>query len=326
MGFFFGNLRLQGGNFLLQGTLFGCLGLLSLALGLHPRVFDGLQYGRLFGGFTGHTVFFLLEACCLHRCHLTHPGAPRQILQLPLNGRFARNRLHLAVDSGRKETFASGFEARHGAGMVLRALCAPGFGLGQKRIASGKGPLNLGVLATGLRVGEVEPLGPHLLQRESGAHAVGLGRRQLGLHARPHGPGQGVVADHLESSLALGGATIDHLVVDAPCLSLPTDRDKLFILRRDGHSRVKKRGLHHALDIGLAGHTDAHIAAGFAVQHPDSDGHGLGLSGLQHVLTRPRPRRSAQPQQPSPPNTCSHDSPVYRKNSPLTVSAANRPT
>ena len=313
LGFFFGNLRLQGSNLLLQGTLFGRLGLLGLTLGLQPRVFDGLLYGRLFGGCAGHKVFFLLDACSLHRCHLTHPGAPRQILQLPLDGRVARNCLHLAIDTGREKTFAAGFETRHGAGMALLALCAPGFGLGQKRLALGKGPLNFGVLATGLRVGEVEPLGPHPLQRECSAHAVGLGSRQLGLHASPHGPGQGVVADHLESGFALRGAAIDHLVVDAPGLTLPTHRDKLFILRRDGHSRVKKRGLHHTLDIGLAGHADAQIAAGLAIEHPGSNGHGLGLSGLQHVLTRPRPRRSEQPQQPSPPHTCSHDSPVYRK-------------
>lgn len=326
MGFFFGNLRLQGGNLLLQGPLFGRLGLLGLALGLHPRVFDGLQLGRLFGGCAGLTVFFLLDARSPDRGDLTHPGTPRQILQLAPNGGFARNRLHLAVDTGREEPFAAGFEARHGAGVALWILCAPGFGLGQKRITLGKGPLNLGVFSTGLRVGEVEPLWPHPFQLERGAQAVGLGHRQLGLHARPHGPGQGVVADHLEAGLALGRAAIDHLVVDAPSLSLPTHRDELFVLRRDGHSRVKKRGLDHALDIGLAGHADADIAAGFAIEHPGSDRHGLGLTSLQHVLTRPRPRRSAQPQQPSPPHTCSHDSPVYRKNSPTTVSAANRPT
>lgn len=97
LGFFFGNLRLQGGNLLLQSTLLCRFGLLRLTLGLQASVFDGLQFGGLFSGGAGHTVFFLLDARGPDRRDLTHPGAPRQILQLTLDRGFARNRLHLAV-------------------------------------------------------------------------------------------------------------------------------------------------------------------------------------------------------------------------------------
>jgi hypothetical protein len=40
--FFFGNLHLQGRDLVLQRTLLGRLGLLSLLLGLQPGVFDDL--------------------------------------------------------------------------------------------------------------------------------------------------------------------------------------------------------------------------------------------------------------------------------------------
>ncbi|PUE44577.1 hypothetical protein B9Z49_18530 [Limnohabitans sp. 2KL-51] len=297
----------------MQRKLLGRLGLLSFLLGLQLGVFDGLQFGRLFSGLAGHTVFFLLDARGPDRCDLTHPGAPRQILQLHLNGRFARNRLNLAVHAGREKAFTTGFDARHGAGMALRALRAPGFGSSQKSLALDKSPVNSGVLNAGLRIIEVKPLGPHPVQLERGTHAFGLGRRQLRLHAGPHGAGQSVAADHLEAGFALRGAAIDHLVIDATGLALPTHRDRLFIQRCDGHGRVKKRGLHHTLHIGLTGHADAQIAAGLAIDHPRSHWNGLGLSGLQYVLARPCPRRSAQPQQPSPANTCSHRTPVHRK-------------
>jgi hypothetical protein len=87
--FFFGNLHLQGGDLVLQRTLLGGLGLLGLALGLQPGVFDRLQFGGLLGGLAGHAVFFLLDARSPDRCDFTHSGAPGQILQLPLDGGFA---------------------------------------------------------------------------------------------------------------------------------------------------------------------------------------------------------------------------------------------
>lgn len=198
--------------------------------------------------------------------------------------------------------------------MALRALRAPGFGLSQKRLAPGKSPLNFEVLAGDLRVTEVKPIGPHPLQLKRGVQAFGFGGRQLRLHARPHGPGQRIAANHLETCFAPQWASVDHLVIDTPELALPTHCDRLLVLRRDGNHRVKKRGLHHTLHFGLTGNADAQIAAGFAIEYPSRHRHGLGLSGLQHILARPRPRRSTQPQQHSPPNTSFHRAPIHRKN------------
>jgi hypothetical protein len=87
--FFLGDLCLQGGNAVLQGTLLSGLGLLNLSLGLHSCVFDGLNFGRLFGSQAGDAVFLLLDARRPDRCDLADPGAPGQVLQLSLDGRFA---------------------------------------------------------------------------------------------------------------------------------------------------------------------------------------------------------------------------------------------
>ena len=87
--FFLCNLHLQGRDLVLQRTLLGGLGLLGLALGLQPGVFDSLQFLGLLGSDTGNAVFFLLDARGPDGRDLTHPGAPRQILQLPLDGSFA---------------------------------------------------------------------------------------------------------------------------------------------------------------------------------------------------------------------------------------------
>jgi len=311
--FFLGYLRLQCGNALLQGTLLSGLGLLSLSFSLHPCIFNGLKFGRLFGSQTGNAVFFLLDARGPDRRDLADPGAPGQVLQLSLDGRFARDRLNPAVHTGREEAFTAGFDTCHSARMTLRALRTPSFGLSQKRLALGKCPLDLEVLASGLRVTEVKPLGPYPLQLKRGAQAFGFGGRQLRLHARPHGPGQRIAANHLEACFAPSWARVDHLVIDAPELALPTHCDRLLILRRDDNRRVKKRGLHHTLHIGLTGNADAKVTARFAIVYPSRHRHGLGLSGLQHILARPRPRRSTQPEQNSPPNTSFHRAPIHRK-------------
>jgi hypothetical protein len=87
--FFLGNLRLQRSDALLQGTLLSGLGLLSLSLGLHSCVFNGLKFGSLFGSQAGDAVFLLLDARGPDRSDLANPGAPGQVLQLSLDGRFA---------------------------------------------------------------------------------------------------------------------------------------------------------------------------------------------------------------------------------------------
>ncbi len=161
--FFLGNLRLQRSDALLQGTLLSGLGLLSLSLSLQSCVFDGLKFGRLFGSQAGDAVFFLLDARGPDRRDLADPGTPGQVLQLFLDGRFARDRLNPTVHTGREEAFTAGFDACHSARMALRALRTPGFGLSQKRLALGKSPVNFGVLTAALRVSEVKPLGPHPL-------------------------------------------------------------------------------------------------------------------------------------------------------------------
>ena len=164
----------QRGNLFLQRRLLGRFGVCDFLFGTDAGVFHSLQLGRLLGRLLGHTVFFLLNARGPDLGYFTHPRAPRQIFQLPQHGVGLRDVLHFALDACGVKTFAAGGHAAHGAGMAQGVLAAPGFGLGHKLIALRKCALDFGVFGADLGVGEIKPIGPNLLMRKRGTHALGF--------------------------------------------------------------------------------------------------------------------------------------------------------
>ena len=178
--------------------------------------------------------------------------------------------------------------------MPRRVLRPPCFGLRHKCIAAGKSPLDPGVFCTRLGVCEIKPLRAHQIVRQGHAHTLTFGRRHLRQHGRPDRLRRAIVTDHLEPRLALHRAGIDQLVINTPKLSAPIHRDPLSLARVDRHAGVKERCAHHALDRGLPGDGDLQVANLLTIEHPGRNGHGLGLTRQQHVLTRPCPRHGPQ--------------------------------
>jgi hypothetical protein len=96
--FFFRNLRLQRVDLVLDGALLGQLGLFRLLFCQQARVFNGFDFGRLFGFQARHALFLLLDALVFGARDFSHTRGPRLVAHLPLNGHLLGDHLGFAVD------------------------------------------------------------------------------------------------------------------------------------------------------------------------------------------------------------------------------------
>jgi len=208
--------------------------------------------------------------------------------------------LHFALNPGRVNALTTGGNAAWCAGVASGVLLAPSFGLRQKCLALHKSAVDLGVFCADLGVCEIEPFGPNPVVLKHSAHALGLGRGQLGQHARPNSAGQCVVGLYLEVGLSLRGTRVDDLAIDAFELAMPAHGQTVHVKRGQRDACLKKRGPHLAFKGRLAWYLNLQIAHLLAIEHASGHRHGMGLARLQDVLTRPRPRRAQHAQQQAP--------------------------
>ena len=265
--------------------------LLFTLAGLNGR----LHFGLFFGQFLILPCLLLFLSAHSGACSFTHPGPPRQLVQLAADGLILADGPGFAVFGHAVKALAAGLHTGLDTRKALGVLLAPRFFLRQKGIALAHCPLDFPILGAGLFVVHVKPLVAHPVQLQGGAHALGLGWAHGGKATEPRGTQGHVVIHHLELCSAQCGACVDNVIVDALGLAAPSDGHGLEVLRVDVDAGLKVRGAHFSLKRGLALNGDFKIAQLLGVLHACRHHHCVGSFGQQTVLPSLRQTHEGQP-------------------------------